>query len=205
MQNRQNILQIASSQINAINNAENATPTDIASDSTITVHDKLYDEAIKKLKAEYKTLFSTSNNYVITELGSGTINEAPFVSVSIYNKYTSESNNTKPKRYLFSLEKWWPNNFYGSETQKTGTNTSNIKEGKYKTWADWTNTECTYIDYIKGKAEIKSKIYGWKRIISLDLLLSLNKKETMIPMSESMKRVQSSDMFSYQYQNNSFV
>lgn len=198
MYTRQNTVQIASSQINSISNSENIKPSEISSDKQLEIHDMLYIKAIEELKSAYPDIFS-SKQYVITELGSGAINDAPFVSVSCV------PNNNKPIRYLFSLENWWSKEWYGSVSQKTGTNVNNIKSGKYKAWSDWTNTECTYIDYVNGKAEIKSKIYGWKRIISLDLLLALNKKETMIPMSEIMSKSKSSDMFSYQYQNNSFV
>lgn len=192
MENRQNTTQIVASQINSIKNGQNIVPNDISEGKQLELYDMMYTVAINGLKSEYKDIFYKNDNikYIITSLWDGTIESAPFVSVSIYN------NTDIPVRYLFSLEKWWPK--YVTDV----VNINNKKTGKIGYPADWTNCECTYINYVKNKAEIKNKIYGWKRTIDLNVLYSINKKETLIPMSNIMSKVSSTDMFTYQYKNN---
>lgn len=192
MDNRQNTVQIAASQVNALANCENITPSEIAAEKQIELHDLMYKNAVAAMKAEYASIFNNSE-YVITELGSGAISSAPFVSVSVWaNGDTSSS----PVRYLFSLEKWWPTVLNTDNATSRG-----VKKPKFGYVTDWTNSECVYVDYVNGKAEIKNKIYGWKRKIDLNLFLSINKEETLIPMSENMKKPVSGGMFSYQYNN----
>lgn len=202
MDNRQNTVQIASSQINAISNYENITPSEIAREKQLELHDIMYKKAVASMKAEYNSIFKNSE-YVITELGNGSICDAPFVSISVWK---NENTSTSPKRYLFSLEKWWPaalntDNATSDNAYITIINNKTSKKPKFGYVTDWTNSECVYIDYVNNKAEITNKIYGWKRKIDLNLFFSINKEEILIPMSESMKKSVSGDMFSYQYKN----
>lgn len=206
MEKRQNTVQIAASQINALKYSQCMLPDDIVNDRQLELHDIMYKEAVHGLKCEYNNIFKDGTEYVITELGDGTVSDAPFVSVSIINS-TSDNTSTVPIRYLFSLKKWWPATvdtdtvhstvIYSSNTG----NGSNNKASKFSWPDDWTNCECTYIDYVNGKAEIKNKIYGWIRKISLKTLLYINKENVLIPMSEKMNKLKSSDSFSYLYTN----
>lgn len=201
MDNRQNTVQIATSQINAISNYENITPNEIVTEKQLELHDIMYKKAVASMKAEYISIFKNSE-YVITELGNGAINSASFVSISVW---PHGSASTSPVRYLFSLEKWWPTAIntdnLTSDVSINVINNKTSKKPKFGCVTDWTNSECVYIDYINNKAEITNKIYGWKRKIDLNLFFSINKEEVLIPMSESMKKSVSGDMFSYQYKN----
>lgn len=198
MDYRQNILQTASSQISALNNGINTTPSEIVADNCINMHDKMYKYAVECLKTEYSDLF-VDNEYIITELGVGSVYDAPFVSVSIYNT------NSKPIKYLFSLEQWWPDAPYSNQNVSVSSiiynkkNKKDKKQSKFKGYSDWTNCECTYIDYVSNTAEVKSKVYNWKRKIPLNVLLYINKDETYIPMSESISKMNSTSSFLYQH------
>lgn len=192
MDNRQNTVQIAASQVNALSNCENITPSEIVAEKRLELHDLMYKNAVAAMKAEYAGIFEKSE-YVITELGNGAISEAPFVSVSVWAHGDTSAAKT---RYLFSLEKWWP-----SVLNTDNATSGSVKKPKFGYVTDWTNSECVYVDYVNGKAEITNKIYGWKRKIDLNLFLSINKEEILIPMSENMKKPVSGNMFSYQYKN----
>lgn len=214
MDYRQNILQNAASQILSLDNGINTTPSEIVADNGINMHDKMYKYAVECLKTEYSDLFD-GNEYVITELGDGSVYDAPFVSVSIY------STGSKPVKYLFSLEQWWPDAPYSSQnisvssiykmTQSVTTNgqvhfnKNNKKQSKFKGYSDWTNCECTYIDYVSNTAEVKSKVYNWKRKIPLNVLLYINKDETYIPMSESISKMNSTSSFLYQHKRQMII
>lgn len=198
MDYRQNILQSASSQISSLDNGINTTPSEIVTDNGINMHDKMYKYAIECLKTEYSDLFGI-NEYVITELVGGSVYDAPFVSVSIY------STDSKPVKYLFSLEQWWPDAPYSNQNVSVSSiiynkkNKKDKKQSKFKGYSDWTNCECTYIDYVSNTAEVKSKVYNWKRKIPLNVLLYINKDETYIPMSESISKMNSTSSFLYQH------
>ena len=190
MDNRQNTVQIAASQVCALSNSENITPSEIAAEKQLELHDLMYKNALSAMKAEYASIFKNSE-CVITELGSGAISSAPFVSISVRPYGNASSSGV---RYLFSLEKWWP-----AALNTDNATSRSVKKPKFDSVTDWTNSECVYIDYVNGKAEITNKIYGWKRKIDLNLFLSINKEETLIPMSENMRKPVSGGMFSYQF------
>lgn len=218
MDYRQNILQSASSQISALDNGINTTPNEIVADNGINMHDKMYKYAVECLKTEYSDLFG-SNEYIITELGDGSVYDAPFVSVSIYkmehsstiNEQTYFNTDSKPVKYLFSLEQWWPDAPYSNQNISTSSiiynknNKNNKKQSKFKGYSDWTNCECTYIDYVSNTAEVKSKVYNWKRKIPLNVLLYINKDETYIPMSESISKMNSTSSFLYQHKRQMII
>lgn len=194
MDYRQNILQNASSQIAALNSGINTTPGEIVADIDINVHDKMYKYAIERLKTEYSDLFA-NNECIITELSSGSVYDAPFVSIAVCK---AGEQTDKPVSYLFSLEQWWPSAMRGRQA-------CSINGDKFAGYSDWTNCECVYIDYINNTAEVKSKVYNWKRKMPLNVLLYINKDKTYIPMSEAISKMNTTSSFLYQHRRQATI
>lgn len=187
MDYRQNITQAASSQINAVSNGDTMSPGDIVNSRHLTLHDTLYSAAVEKMKAAMPDVF-TKYKYVITEISNGAVNDAPSVSVSLYQESTAP-----PMRTVIPLSKWWAD----ERIEGSDINTGSTKEPKCAEQSDFSNCECVYIDYVKSSAVIKDKITNKTRSVKLSDLY--NGGTTVIPMSEKMGVLTSGEIFSTHY------
>lgn len=199
------------SQINSSKHGSLISVNDVVSDKQKKIHDVLYKEALENMKLDYSLFFekNTNNTIIYTEqINENGYDKPSHVIVTVYDKsepHKSDSSESKHikipvARYDIDLTKWWNTSYMNIDNSIITNNKNNVK-AKYEENYDWSNCECVYIDYVNDKVIVRNRIDGWVKNISINKFNAINNKEIIIPMSEQMSLLNTSNSFAYQYQN----
>lgn len=100
-------------------------------------------------------------------------------------------------RFKVDLKNWWNTPGLFSEYDL---NLSDYGiEQRFDNALKLQNYECIYKDYINGVCQIRSKITGEIKEISIEKLININNNDTVIPDSEDMRLIYSDNFYSKMY------
>ena len=173
------------------------TVCDVSSDKFKLLHDEIYTDAVTKMKEELLAKYLDKSKYRISliEIINNNLFEPSSVIVNILSIATEQ----KIQRFKISLKKWWTAPEMFSPESYTDTYTKGT--GKYGASFSVNNYECFYKDYVNGVVQIRSKITGEVKNISLNMLNDINKEAKVIPDSEDLQLIYNKNSF---YSANNF-
>lgn len=188
---RKNNRSLFYNQNNAKKNNLSMTVCDISSDKFKLLHDEIYTIAVNKMKEEVLSKYLDKSKYRISliEIINNNLFEPSSVIVNILSIATEQ----KIQRFKISLKKWWT----VPEMFSPESYTDNYQKGvsKYGIAFYINNYECFYKDYVNGRCQIRSKITGEVKNISLNMLNDINNSAPVIPNSEDLQLIYNKNSF----------
>ena len=195
---RKNNRSLFYNQNNAARHNLSVTVCDISSDKFKRLHDEIYNDAVNKMKEELLAKYLDPARYKISLIEIINNNNL-FGPSSVIVNILSRTEEQKIWRFKISLKKWWttPEMFsicgYADNYSKD--------TSKYAAAFSVNNYECFYKDYVNGRCQIRSKITGEVKNISLNMLNDINKEAVVIPDSEDLQLIYNKNSF---YSANNF-
>lgn len=188
---RKNNRSLFYNQNNAGRNNLSMTVCDISSDKFKLLHDEIYTDAVTKMKEELLAKYLDRSRYKISLIEI--INNNLFEPSSVIVNILSRDGKQKIWRFKISLKKWWT----APEMFSIDSYTDNYSKDTCKYVASFSvnNYECFYKDYVNGSVQIRSKITGEVKNISLNMLNDINKETTVIPDSEDLQLIYNKSSF----------